>query len=74
MPFNSLNSTEFNTFSKFDIIETQKGSNKKLTPTPTQIIIDKLNNLIQQQNFVTNEKDNEMRLIKEKVVKFSATT
>ena len=60
IPFNSLNSTEFNTFTKFDIIENQNGSNIKLTPTPTQqIIIDKLNNLIQQQNFCTDEKDHD---------------
>ena len=59
-PFNTLNSTEYNTFSKFDVIETQNGSDIKLTPTPTQqIIIDKLNNLIQQQNFSTKEKDND---------------
>ena len=60
IPFNSLNSTEFDTFSKFDIIETQNGSNINLTPTPTQqMIIDKLNNLIQQQNFCTEEKDHD---------------
>ena len=60
IPFNSLNSTEFNTFSKFDVIENQNGSNIKLTPTPTQqIIIDKLNNLIQQQNFTTDDKDHD---------------
>ena len=46
IPFNPLNSTEFDTFSKFDVIETQNGSNIQLSPTPTQqIIIDKLNNL-----------------------------
>jgi hypothetical protein len=60
IPFNSLNSTEFDTFSKFDIIETQNGSNIKLTHTPSQqIIIDKLNNLIQQQNFNTDDKDHD---------------
>ena len=60
IPFNTLNSTEFETFSKFDVIETQNGSDIKLTPTPTQqIIIDKLNNLIQQQNFRLDDKDND---------------
>ena len=60
MPFNSLNSTEFHTFSKFDVVETQNGSDIKLTPTPTQQkIIDKLNNLIQHQNSATNEKDHD---------------
>ena len=39
---------------KFDILETQNGANIKLTPTPTQqIIIDKLNNLLIQQNSTT---------------------
>ena len=61
IPFNSLNSTEFDTYLKFDVIETQNGSDIQLTPTPTQqIIIDKLNGLIQQQNFsVDKEKDND---------------
>ena len=60
IPFNSLNATEFNSFAKFDVIETQNGSDIKLTPTPTQkIIIDKLNNLMQQQNFSSDEKDND---------------
>ena len=60
IPFNSLNSTEFGTFSKFDVIETQNGSDIQLSPTPTQqIIIDKLNNLIQRQNFNQEDKDND---------------
>ena len=60
IPFNSLNSTEFNSFSKFDVIETQNGSNIRLNPTPSQQIIkDKLNNLVQQQNFNTDEKDHD---------------
>ena len=60
IPFNCLNPTEFHTFSKFDVIETQNGSNLKLTPTPAQqIIIDKLNNLIQQQNQNSYEKDHD---------------
>ena len=42
------------------MIETQNDSNIKLTPTPTQqIIMDKLNNLIQQQNLSTDEKDHD---------------
>ena len=60
IPFNSLNSNEYSTFSKFDVIETQNGSNINLSPTPTQkIIIDKLNDLIQQQNKSTVEKDHD---------------
>ena len=60
IPFNSLNSTEYDTYFKFDVIETQNGSDIKLTPTPAQqIIIDKLNSLIQQQNFSVDEKDND---------------
>ena len=51
IPFNGLNSNEFVSFIKFDVIETRNGSNVKLTPTPSQqIIIDKLNNLITQTN------------------------
>ena len=51
IPFNSLNSNEFVSFAKFDVIETRNGSNVKLTPTPSQqVIIDKLNNLITQAN------------------------
>ena len=47
IPFNGLNANEFNSFTKFDVIETRNGSNIKLTPTPMQqITIDKLNNLI----------------------------
>ena len=44
IPFNSLNSTEYDTYFKFDVIETQNSSDIKLTPTPTptqQIIINK---------------------------------
>ena len=60
IPFNSLNVTEYDTYFKFDVVETQNGSNIKLSPTPTQqIIIDKLNNLIQQQNFNVEEKDHD---------------
>ena len=60
MPFNSLNHTEFDTFLKFDVLETQNGSNIRLTATPTQqIIIDKLNNLIQQQNLRPDDKDHD---------------
>ena len=60
IPFNSLNSNEFDSFAKFDVTETQNGSDIRLTPTPTQqIIIDKLNNLIRQQNFKTNDKDHD---------------
>ena len=61
IPFNSLNCNEFNTFSKFDVVETQNGSNIRLKPTPTQqIIIDKLNNLLQQQNInTTDDKDHD---------------
>ena len=56
IPFNVLNSTEFDSFSKFDVIETQNGSNIKLTPTPSQQkIIDRLNTLIQQKNYTNNE-------------------
>ena len=41
--FNGLNSTEFETFCKFDVIETQNGANIRLTPTPSQQkIIDRL--------------------------------
>ena len=59
IPFNSLNSTEFDTFMKFDVIETENGANIKLTPTPSQQkIIDKLNTLIQQQNY-SNMQENE---------------
>ena len=32
IPFNGLNSTEFDTFMKFDVIETENGANIKLTP------------------------------------------
>ena len=61
IPFNSLNSTEFKTFTKFDVIETQNGANIKLTPSPSQQkIIERLKNLIQQKNSVTNhQEDNE---------------
>ena len=60
MPFNNLNHIEYRTFSKFDVIETQNGANIRLAPTPSQkIIIDKLNNLIQQQNFNTYDKDHD---------------
>ena len=60
IPFNSLNSNEFDSFYKFDVIETQNGSEIKLTSSPSQqIIIDKLNNLIQQQNFSTDDKDHD---------------
>ena len=59
IPFNGLNSTEFDTFMKFDVIETENGANIKLTPTPSQQkIIDKLNTLIQQQNY-SNMQENE---------------
>ena len=57
--FNSLNSTEFQSFLKFDVIETENGSDIKLTPTPTQkIIIDKLNSLMQQQ-YIKDDKEND---------------
>ena len=60
IPFNSLNSTEYDTFTKFDVIETQNGSEIKLAPTPSQqVIINKLNDLIQQQNFNKEDKDND---------------
>ena len=36
IPFISLNSTEFKSFSKFDVIETQNGSDIKLNPTYNQ--------------------------------------
>ena len=51
IPFNSLNPTEFQTFLKFDVIETQEGSNIRLNPTTAQQkIIDRINNLIIQRN------------------------
>ena len=50
LPFNVLNSTEFKTFAKFDVIETQDGANIRLTPTPSQQkIINRLKNLVQQK-------------------------
>ena len=43
MPYNNLNDNEFNTYTKFDVIETQNGANISLTPTPSQQkIIDRL--------------------------------
>ena len=43
---------------KFDVIETQNDSNIRLTPTPTQQkIIDKLNNIILQQNSTNFDAD-----------------
>ena len=51
LPYQSLNSNEFVSFLKYDVIETRNGANIKLTPTPNQqVIIDKLNNLITQTN------------------------
>ena len=51
MPFNTLNATEFDTFSKFDVIETQNGASIRLTPTPAQEkIINRLKNLIYQKH------------------------
>ena len=45
---------------KFDVLETQNGANIKLTPSPTQqIIIDKLNNLLLQQNSTTQHDEDE---------------
>ena len=42
-----MNSNEFVSFLKYDVIETRNGANIQLTPTPNQqVIIDKLNNLI----------------------------
>ena len=58
MPYNNLNDNEFNTYTKFDVIETQNGANISLTPTPSQQkIIDRLKNLIQQKDS-TYDKDN----------------
>ena len=58
LPFNVLNSTEFKTFIKFDVVETQNQSHIKLSPSPTQqIIIDKLNNIISQQNSTALNED-----------------
>ena len=60
IPFNSLNSTEYDNFIKFDVTETQNGSNIRLTPTPSQqIIIDKLDNLVQQHNANREDKDHD---------------
>ena len=61
MPFNDLNDNEFNSFSKFDVIETRNGSNIKLTPTASQQkIIDKLNGLITEANTrIIYEEDDE---------------
>ena len=51
IPFNNLNSNEYDSFTKFDVIETENGSNIKLTPTPSQqAIMNKLNNLITDAN------------------------
>ena len=51
MPYNNLNDNEFNTYTKFDVIETQNGANISLTPTPSQQkIIDRLKNLLQQKD------------------------
>ena len=35
IPFNVLNAEEYDSFSKFDVIETQNGANIKLTPSPS---------------------------------------
>ena len=44
-----MNSNEFVSFLKYDVMETRNGANIQLTPTPNQqVIIDKLNNLITQ--------------------------
>ena len=61
IPFNVLNDTEFETLIKFDVLETQNGANIRLTPTPSQQrIIDRLKNLIQQQdNAHDHDKDND---------------
>ena len=46
-----MNATEFETFSKFDVIETQNGASIRLTPTPAQEkIINRLKNLIYQKH------------------------
>ena len=60
MPFNNLNHTEYNTFFKFDVIETQNNSNIKLNPTAAQQkIIDKLNALLEQNNYNNRLDSNE---------------
>ena len=45
---------------KFDVIETQNDSNIRLIPTPTQQkIMDKLNNIILQQNSTNFDADDD---------------
>ena len=58
IPFNNLNSNEFETFAKFDVLETQNGANIRLTPTPSQLkIIQRLKNLIHQKDSIPSHDD-----------------
>ena len=58
IPFNNLNSREFETFTKFDVLENQNGANIKLTPTPSQLkIIQRLKNLINQKDSINSHDD-----------------
>ena len=56
IPFTKLNDNEFETFLKFDIVESENDINIRLKPSLTQqVIIDKLNSLIDQNNNCNND-------------------
>ena len=60
IPFTKLNDNEFETFLKLDILESVNDSNIQLKPSPSQqLIIDKLNSLIAQNNNDKDDSDSE---------------
>ena len=60
IPFSKLNDNEFESFLKYEVLESENNINIRLNTSPAQqTIINKINNLIELSNCINDESDSE---------------